>query len=324
MKRLLAASIAVFAVAAVALPVLPLAAQDWPSRPIRLVVGTSAGGSPDIIGRVLADKLSERLGTSITVENNTQGAGAVAQQIVSRSAPDGYTMMMMTAGYPPQMALRKNLGFDPLDGFTFVSTICGYPMVYAVRSDSPIRSFTDLVAKAKAAPDKLTYSITAHGSIYHVLTKWIELEAKVSMTPIPYRGTALALQDVLSGRVDVMVDAATSMFPRIASGQMRVLALSSPSRYKLMPDAPIVAESVPGIEFMSWLGLVTPPGTPRPIVDRLNQEIKRALTLPDVEKRLVEGGNIASPSTPEDMRERVAREMTRWSKVIAAAGIKVD
>jgi tripartite-type tricarboxylate transporter receptor subunit TctC len=321
---MLAASIAAFAVAVIALPVLPLAAQDWPSRPIRLVVGTAAGGSPDIIGRVLADKLSERLGTSITVENNTQGAGAVAQQIVSRSTPDGYTMMMMTAGYPPQMALRKNLGFDPLDGFTFVSTICGYPMVYAVRPDSPIKSFTDLVAKAKAAPDKLTYSITAHGSIYHVLTKWIELEAKVSMTPIPYRGTALALQDVLSGRVDVMVDAATSMFPRIASGQMRVLALSSQSRYKLMPDAPIVAESVPGIEFMSWLGLVTPPGTPRPIVDRLNQEIKRALTLPDVEKRLVEGGNIASPSTPEDMRERVAREMTRWSKVIAAAGIKVD
>jgi tripartite-type tricarboxylate transporter receptor subunit TctC len=324
MKPLLAASIAVLAVAALALPVLPLAAQDWPSRPIRLVVGTSAGGSPDIIGRVLADKLSERLGTSIAVENNTQGAGAVAQQTVSRSAPDGYTMMMMTAGYPPQMALRKNLGFDPLDGFTFVSTICGYPMVYAVRPDSPIKSFTDLVAKAKAAPDKLTYSITAHGSIYHVLTKWIELEAGISMTPIPYRGTALALQDVLSGRVDVMVDAATSMFPRIASGQMRVLALSSPRRYKLMPDAPIVAESVPGIEFMSWLGLVTPPGTPRPIVDRLNQEIKRALTLPDVEKRLVEGGNIASSSTPEDMRERVAREMTRWSKVIAAAGIKVD
>jgi tripartite-type tricarboxylate transporter receptor subunit TctC len=144
------------------------------------------------------------------------------------------------------------------------------------------------------------------------------------MTPIPYRGTALALQDVLSGRVDVMVDAATSMFPRIASGQMRVLALSSPSRYKLMPDAAIVAESVPGIEFMSWLGLVMPPGSPRPIVDRLNQEIRRALTLPDVEKRLVEGGNVASPSAPEEMRERVAREMTRWSKVIAAAGIKID
>jgi tripartite-type tricarboxylate transporter receptor subunit TctC len=248
----------------------------------------------------------------------------VAQQLVSRSAPDGYTMMMMTAGYPPQMALRKNLGFDPLDGFGFVSTLCGYPMVYAVRPDSPIASFKDLVVKAKAAPDKLTYSITAHGSIYHVLTKWIELEAKVSMTPIPYRGTALALQDVLSGRVDVMVDAATSMFPRIASGQMRVLALSSPTRFKLMPDAPIVAESVPGIEFMSWLGLVVPPGTPRPIVERLNMEVRRALTLPDVEKRLIEGGNVASPSTPEDMRERVAREMTRWSKVITAAGIKVD
>lgn len=326
MSRVHAGWIATLAVIVGALALAPTAsrAQDWPSRPIRLVVGTAAGGSPDIISRVLADKFAERLGATFAVENNTQGAGAVAQQLVSRSAPDGTTMLMMTAGYPPQMALRKNLGFDPLDGFSFVTTVCGYPMVYAVRPDSPIKTFKDLIEQAKAQPGKLTYTITAMGSIYHVLTKWIELEAGIDMTPIPYRGTALALQDVLAGRVDVMVDAATSMFPRIASGQMRVLALSSPSRYKLMPEAPIVAESVPGIEFMSWLGLAMAPGTPRPIVERLNQEVRRALTLADVEKRLVEGGNVASPSTPEEMRARIQSEMARWSKVIAAAGIKVD
>jgi tripartite-type tricarboxylate transporter receptor subunit TctC len=307
-----------------AMPALPLAAQEWPSRPIRLVVGTAAGGSPDIVSRVLADKLAERLGTTFAIENNTQGAGAVAQQVVSRSPPDGHTMLMMTAGYPPQMALRKNLGFDPLDGFSFVSTVCGYPMVYAVRPDSPLMSFKDLIERAKAQPGKLTYTITAMGSIYHVLTKWIELEAGFDMTPIPYRGTALALQDVLGGRVDVMVDAATSMFPRIATGQMRVLALSSAGHYPLMPDAPVVAESVPGIEFMSWLGIAMPPGTPRPIIDRVNQEVRHALTLADVKRRLAEGGNVATPSTPEQMRARIADEMARWSKVIQAAGIKVD
>src|SRR5262245_14424313 len=160
------------ATGAVAVP-LPALAQEWPSpRPIRIIVGTAAGGSPDIVGRLLADKLAERLGATFAIENNTTGAGAVAQQTVARSAPDGHTLLMMTAGYPPQMALR-NLGFDPLEGFSFVTTVCAYPMVYAVAPQSPIKSFADLIARAKAEPGKLTYTITAHGSIYHVLTKWI-------------------------------------------------------------------------------------------------------------------------------------------------------
>src|SRR5215470_9708425 len=187
---------------AAAAPVLSAAAQDWPSRPVRILVGTAAGGSPDIVSRIIGEKLADRLGQSFVIENNTQGAGAVAQQIVSRSAPDGTTALMMTAGYPPQMVLR-NLGFHPLDGYSYVTTVCGYPMVYAVAPDSPIKSFGDLLAKAKASPGKLTYSITAMGSIYHVLTKWIELEAGIELTAIPYRGTALALQDILGGRVDL-------------------------------------------------------------------------------------------------------------------------
>jgi tripartite-type tricarboxylate transporter receptor subunit TctC len=247
----------------------------------------------------------------------------VAQQLVNRSTPDGYTLLLMTAGYPPQMALR-NLGFDPLNGYSFITTVCGYPMVYAVAPQSPIASFADLIARAKASPEKITYTITAQGSIYHVLTKWIELESGTQMTPIPYRGTALALQDVLGGRVDVLVDAATSTFPRITSGQLRMLAVSSPGRYALMPEAPTVAETVPGIEFMSWLGFVAAPGTPRTIVDRLNQEVHRALALPDVRARLAEGGNVATPSTPQEYRDRVEREIGRWKKVIAAAGIKEE
>jgi tripartite-type tricarboxylate transporter receptor subunit TctC len=203
-----------------------------------------------------------------------------------------------------------------------VTQVCGYPMVYAVAPDSPIKSFPDLLAKAKASPGKVTYSITALGSIYHVLTKWMELEAGIEMTPIPYRGTSLALQDVLGGRVDVMVDAATSMFPRIQTGQLRLLAVSSAGRYPLMPQAPTVAESVPGIEFMSWLGLVMPPGTARSTIDRLNAEVHRALKLPDIIAKLADAGNIPTPSTPEAYRAHVEREIKTWSRVIAAAGIK--
>lgn len=308
---------------AAAVPVLPAVAEEWPSRPVRILVGTAAGGSPDIVSRIIGEKLAERLGQSFVIENNTQGAGAVAQQLVNRSPPDGYTALMMTAGYPPQMVLR-NLGFHPLDGYSYVTTVCGYPMVYAVAPESPIRSFPDLLAKAKATPGRLTYTITAQGSIYHVLTVWIELESGVSMNPVPYRGSAQALQDVLGGRVDVMVDAATSMFPRIKSGQLRMLAVSSEGRYPLMPEAPTVAESVPGIEFTSWLGLVMAPGTPATIVERLNQEVRHVLALPDVTTRLTDAGNVAMPSTPKEYRDRVEREIARWRRVITAAGIKAE
>ncbi len=299
-------------------------ADDWPSRPIRLLIGTAPGGSPDIIGRLIADKLGDRLGQSVVVENNSQGAGAVAYETVSKANPDGYTLGILTAGYPPQALLRKNLQFDPIEGFSFVTMLCGYPMVYAVAPKSPITSFADLISRAKAKPGTITYSINAVGSIYHVLTKWIELESGTQMTAVPYRGTALALTDVLAGRVDVMVDAATSAFPRVQSGQLRLLALSSPERYPLMPDAPLVSDTVPGIAFMSWLGLATSPGTPRPIVDRLNREVREILALPDIKQKLVEGGNVASPSTPQDMRERIAGDMTRWRKVIEASSIEAE
>ena len=303
-------------------PVLPLVAQEWPSRPIRLVVGTLAGGSADVIARILGDALSARLRQSIVVENNTQGAGAVAQQVVANAPADGQTMLMMTAGYPPQMAMKKHPPFDPLKGFAYVALVCGYPFAYLVKPDSPIASFKDLLARAKANPAKLTYTINAKGSIYHVLTKWIEMETGVEMTPIPYRGSPPAFADVLAGRVDVMVDPATTAFPRIRSGQLRVLALSSPQRFPLMPEAPTVAETVPGVEFMSWLGLAMPAGTPRPIVERLNTEVTAILATPEMQKKLTENGSAATPSTPDEMRQKVANEYERWRKVLAAAGIE--
>ena len=311
--------------AAAIAPVWPAAADDWPSRPIRLVVGTAPGGSPDIIGRILGEKLADRLGTAVVIENVTQGAGAVAYQAVAKSAPDGYTMGILTAGFPPQAALRrKSLAYDPVEGFSFVTMLCGYPMVYAVAPDSPIKSFKDLLERAKAAPGRITYTINALGSIYHVLTKWIEIESGALMTPVSYRGTAQALTDVVSGRIDLMVDAATSGFPRVQSGQLRLLAISSPGRYPLMPDAPTIAETLPGVEFMSWLGLAMAPATPRPVVARINKEIREALGLPDVQQRLSESGNVASPSSPGEMRQKVESEIARWTRVIEAGGIKVD
>ncbi len=307
-----------------AAPTCSLAADSWPSRPVRFLVGTAPGGSADVIARVISDKLADKLGQPFPVENNTSGAGAVAQEIVSKSAPDGYTMLMMTAGYPPQMAMRKHPPFDPINGFTFVMLVCGYPFVYAVKPNSPIKSFPDLIARAKAQPGKLTYTINGSGSIYHVLTKWIETQAGFEMTPIPYRGSPPAFADVLAGRVDVMVEPATTGFPQLKSGQLRVLALSSPGRYPLMPDAPTVDETVPGVSFMSWLGLAMAPNTPRPIVDRLNQAVRWMLDSPEMKRRLIEAGSAATPSTPEEMQDKVKTEYSRWRKLILAAGIALQ
>lgn len=308
--------------AAMAMPMLSVRAQSWPTRPLRILVGTAAGGSPDIVSRMLGEKLAERLGQSIVIENNTQGAGIVAEQLVNKAVPDGHTAVMLTAGYAGRAALHQGLAFDPLDGLSFATGVCGYPMAYLVAPKSPIASFQDMLERAKAKPNALTYTINAQGSIHHLLTSWIGMEAGITMTPIPYRGAAPALTDVLGGRVDVMVETATSGFPRVRAGAMRLLALSSRERYPLMPEVPTVHEFVPGIDFMSWLGLAMPPRTPPAIVERFAAEVHRALALPDVQQKLADGGNIATPLSSAEFRARVAREIKTWSRVVEAAGIR--
>ena len=299
------------------------AQQDWPSRALRIMVGTSPGGSPDIVSRMLADKFAERFGQSVYVENNTGGGGGIAATTVSRSPPDGYSMTMLTAGYASGAAVGK-FPFDRQNTFGLLSMVCAYPMVYSVALDSPIKSFPDLLARAKASPGKVSYVITSIGSVYHLIGKWVDMQAGTDMVPISYRGSAAGVPDVLAGRVDVMLDTATSTFPRVRGGQFRVLAVTSPQRYPLMPEAPTVAETLPGVQYMSWLGLATAPHTPRPIVDRLNAEIHRALELPDVKAKLAEGGNIATPTTPEAMGKQIEDEIAHWRQLVKANNIKVD
>ena len=299
------------------------AQQNWPQRSLRILVGTSPGGSPDIIGRLLADKMADRLGQSITVENNTGGGGGIAASMVSNAPPDGYSMTLLTAGYASGAAVGK-FAFDGDNTFGYLSMVCAYPFIYLVPKDSPIKSFADMLARAKAEPGKLTYSITSLGSVYHLIGSWVGMKAGIDMVPVPYRGSANAVTDVLAGRIDVMVDTATSGFPRVTSGPFRALAVTSPERYPLLPDAPTVAETLPGVHYMSWLGMATAPRTPRPIVDRLNAELHRALALPDIQAKLREGGNIATPTTPEAMREQIADEIANWKQIVEANNIKVQ
>jgi tripartite-type tricarboxylate transporter receptor subunit TctC len=310
--------------AGVANVALPARAQEnWPTRPLRILIGTSPGGSPDIVGRVLADKIAGPLGATISVENNTGGGGGIAAGMVTHAAPDGTTMTLLTAGWASGAAIGK-FAFDGDNTFGFLTMVCAYPFIFQVPIDSPIKSFPDLLARAKANPGKVTYVITSLGSIYHLIGSWVNAKAGVEMVPVPYRGSANAVTDVLGGRVDVMLDTATSGFPRVTGGQFRALAVTAPNRYPLLPDAPTVAETLPGVHYMSWLGMATAPRTPRPIVDRLNAELHRAMASPEVEAKLREGGNIATPTTPEAMRQQMTDEIANWKQLIAANNIKIQ
>ena len=310
--------------AALVLPALPARADSWPASRVRFIVGTAPGGSPDVVGRLLSERLSERLDSSVYVENVTQAAGAVAYRTIAKAAPDGGTIGILTSGYAPEVTLRPDPTYDPVTGMTFVTMLCTYPLVYAVPTNSPIKSFEDMLARAKQNPGKLTYTITGYGSGYHILTKWIELESGISMTAVPYRGIAAGVVDVLSGRVDVLVDASTSVIPRVRGGQFRVLAVSSPDRFELMPNAPTVSETLSNVKFMSWLCLGAPPSTPPALTTRLNGVVREILADAAFTKRLLELGSVSSPTSPDEAREMVAGEITRWAEVIKRGNIKIE
>jgi tripartite-type tricarboxylate transporter receptor subunit TctC len=274
-----------------------------------------------MVSRTLGNKLSERLGQPVIVESVTHGIGIQGNNMVSKSTPDGHTLAMLTGGFTTQGAVVKALPYHPVRDFAFVTTVVAYPMVISVAPTSPIASFKDLIARAKAEPGKITYAIIGGGSVYHLLGKWIENRADINMVAVPYRGSVAAFTDVIGGRLDAMIDTATSAIPRIRSGQLRPLVVSSPERYPLLPDVPTMADAV---QLMSWLGIAAAPQTPRPIVDRLNSELRRALDLPDVKQWLTETGVMAAPSTPEEFQKRVETEIELYTKIAEANGIKAE
>src|SRR5216684_3658957 len=286
-------------VAAMLAVAAPLAAEpQWPVRTLRIVTGTPAGGSPDFVSRLIAEKLGERLGQAVVVENSA------------------------TTGVATWNAVAKSLPYDPIRDFTFITLVSGYPMVVATAQSSPIASFADLVARAKAAPFNMTYGMNLPGSVHHLTGELINVEAGTTLRGIPYRGNAQIVQDLLGGRLDVMIETATIAFAQIRSGVLRGLAVSSRQRFALEPEIPAIAETLAGFEVMSWLGLAAPGGTPRSIVARLNSEIGEILKLPDIRERLAVVGNIPTPSTPEQMQEYIERDAARWSRVVDIKGIE--
>ena len=299
----------------------PLAAQQWPTRTIKIMTGTPAGGSPDFVSRLLAERLSERLGQAVVVENSTT-TGVAVWNTVAKAQPDGYLIGMLTGAFSARAAVAKSLPYDPIKDFAFITLVSGYPMVVATAPQSPIKSFADLIARAKAAPYDVTYGMNLPGSVHHLTGELINVEAGTSLRGIPYRGNSQIVQDLLGGRLDVMIETGTIAFAQIKGGTLRGLAVSSRKRFVLEPGIPAIAETLPGFEVLSWLGLAAPGGTPRPIIDRLNREVGEILKLPDIRDRLAGVGNVSMPSTPEEMREHIEGDAARWSRVVDIKGIE--
>lgn len=304
----------------------PLAqAQDYPTKPIRIIVPLPPGGSNDVLARLLGQKMSETFGQPVIVENKPGAAGNIATDYVAKSQPDGYTIAIapnQTVAVNP--VLYPRLPFDVLKDLEGVSMLGRVPMVLVVSPKVTAKTVAELIAQARAAPDKLTYASAGSGSPQHMAAEVFKAMTGTRLTQIPYKGSAPALIDVLGGTVDIMFCPINSALPHIRSGKLRALGTTGTGRLALLNGVPTIAETVPGYESDIWIGMVTPAKTPPAIVAKLNTELRRALTLPDVKDKLAEQGIYAEASSAADFTKLIASDQKRWAAVIKAADIKPE
>jgi len=283
-------------------------AQPYPSKPVKLVTPFPPGGSADVIARLTAQKLGEALGQPVVVGND----------YAAKQPPDGYTLLLITGAYPVQAAMLKSLPFDPHADIAMVSLLTTYPFVISVRPDSPLRTIGDLIAQAKANPGKLNYPSSGIGTVHHLSGELFNAMAGTEIFHVPFRGGAGPLTEVLAGRVDILLEAMTLSIGQIQAGKLRALAVTSRSRWKALPDVPAVHETLPGYEVISFIGLGATGGTPAPIIERVNGEVRKMLDSADGNKRFVDLGGEPRASSPEEMKSFIEREIAKWREVIAA------
>jgi tripartite-type tricarboxylate transporter receptor subunit TctC len=301
-------------------------AQDYPSRPITLVVPFPPGGSTTIVARIVADKMSEALGQSIVVDNRGGAGGTVGSRAVAKSAADGYTILL---GYTGTLAigptLYGNVGYEPRTDFEPIGRIATAPNTLVVHPSLPVHSVPELIAYAKANPGKLNYGSAGIGTVSHVCGEYFATAAGIKITHVPYKGTGPAIIDLLGGHIPMAFAPVPATHENATSGKLRMLAVTSAVRSTLLPDVPTIAETaLPGFEAVLRYGLVAPAGTPRAIIAKLNTALNTALTSDDVRARLALDGAEPLPSTPADYGADIDREETQWSKVVKASGAKAE
>jgi len=315
--------IALLALAGAALAA-PAAAQDFPGKPINVIVPLSAGGGTDLLARVVAAKLRDRFGQPVTVENRPGAAGNIGAEAVFKAPPDGHTLMFtQPAPLVVNKALYGKLPFDP-EQFTPVALVSLQDIMLAVHPGVPAKNLQELIAHARANPGKLNFGSSGAGSAPHLAAELFASMAGVRMVHIPFKGAAGSMAATLGGQVDLTFFAFSTALKNAQAGKLRAIAVGSPKRNPQAPDVPSISEAIPGYSATSWTAFVAPPGTPAPVVDKLAQAIAEILKMPDVHKRMVDAGDTVFESTPAQMAAFLREESRRWGDLIRAAGVKAD
>jgi tripartite-type tricarboxylate transporter receptor subunit TctC len=314
------------AVGAMALPAVArlASAQAYPTRAVRLVVGTVAGATPDIVARLIGGWLSERLGQPVVIENRPGAGGNLGAEVVVRAAPDGYTLHLAAAANAINATLYSKLGFNYLRDMAPIAGFARTPLVMEVNPSVSAKTVPELIALAKAEPGKLNMASGGIGTPQHVSGELFKLMAGVTMQHVPYRGAALALTDLISGQVQVMFDTIPASIEFLLAGKLHPLAVTSATRLDILPGLPTVGDFLPGYEATSWSGITAPRGTPADIVQKLNQEINAALADPGNVARIAELGSTALPGSPAEFGRLLARETDKWAKVVKFSGATLE
>lgn len=299
-------------------------AQDYPTRPIRLISPFPPGGFNDILSRLVGQKLTESWGQQVVVDNRPGANMIIGTNLAAKAAPDGYTMVMAAIPHAINPSLYK-LPYDPVRDFTPIAMICFVPNVLVVHPSTPANSVKELLAYAKANPGKLMFASVGSGSSSHMAGELLKVTAGIDMVHVPYKGAAPALTDLIAGRVAVYIGATTSVLPHVRSGRLRALGVTSLKRVSSLPELPTVIESgVPGFQVSSWYGLLGPAGMSSGLVKQINVEVRRITDMPDVRERLFKDGAETAGSTPEEFAAAIREDIQKWVQVVKATGAKPD
>ena len=299
-------------------------AQNWPTKPVKIIIPFAAGGGADTVMRPIAQKLSEALGQQVILENLTGAGGALGMRAAIRTPTDGHTFVMISNTHAIIETLQPNLGYATLKDFVPVTAMVIFPLVLVVHPALPVKTTQDLIAYAKANPGKLNYASSGSGTIYHLITEQFKYLTGTNMVHVPYKSSSVARTDLISGQVDLMIDGMATMKPFIENGRIRAVGVTSAGRNPNMPKVPPVVEAVQGFVEEGWVGMMAPAGTPQVAVDRFSAEIVKLLANPEIRKFYADQGNISQGSTPAAFGAVIKADIDKWAQVIKVAQVRQD
>lgn len=295
----------------------PAQAQPYPNKPIRLVVPFPAGGATDIFARAVSQKLGEKLGATVVVDNKPGAGGTIGSDLAAKAAPDGYTLLLSTTStHSIAPSFGGKLPYDPVADFTPIAHVGNAPSIMLVPNSSPAKTVKEWVEYARKNPGRLNYASSGNGTVVHLGTEYFKARAGLFLVHIPYRGTALAIPDLVSGKVDLLLDSLPSGLPHVKQGRLRALGITSLKRSPLLPDLPAISETVPGYESVTWFGVYGPRGLPAEIVAKVNAGLNQALREPDVKDRLAQLGIEPAGGTPQQFAAMTDADRAKWKKII--------